>query len=307
MTVTGLPPTRVRHRYAPRTAPPGELDGRPWAYTTRVFQALRHSFRVRAFDRDTGLYLEEVYADLPFGDPDAPAYSLIDRGPGERGERRYAVYWDNERVELTSSMKRGLGLLMWHVNQSAVRSTVASYVVLHAAAAERDGVTVVLPAAMEAGKTTTVAGLLRAGFSYVTDEAVAVDPVSLEVLPFHKPLSVDAGSWSVLADLRPREPERVLSQWQVPPRSVAPVVGHVVPRLIVAPQYEAGAVTELLPVSRAEMLVHLAGCTFEFGADPARNLAVLSRVAAGAGCYRLVIGDLDRAVEQIQALTDDVR
>jgi hypothetical protein len=266
---------------------------------------LRHSFRVRLYDAELGRYVEEVYAALPEGRPDARCYSLIDRGPGERGARRYALYWDDERVELTNTLQRGLALLLWHVNQEAVRATVGSHVVLHAAGAERDGVTVLLPAAMEAGKTTTVAGLLRAGFRYLTDEAVALDPDTLAALPFHKPLSIDAGSWEVLADLRPDDPERVLAQWQVAPTSVAPLCSDVVPRVIVAPQYVAGASTELLPITRGAMLAHLAGCCFAFADQPRRNLDVLARLVAAADCRRLVVGDLDRAVDLIKELVEE--
>lgn len=293
--------------HAPRRTPARELERRPWACTTRSFRALDHSFRVRVFDTDVGRFIEEVYGALPTGDAGAPAYSVIDRGPRKSGMRRYAIYWGEERVELTNTLERGLALLMWHVNQQAVLSAVTSRVVLHAAAAERDGVAVLLPGAMEAGKTTTVAGLLRAGFSYVTDEATALDPITLEVMAFHKPLSVDIGSWEVLEDLKPADADLGLAQWQVPPRSVGPLAADVVPRLIVAPQYTAGAVTELKSISKAEMLVHLAGCTFDFAVQPRRNLDVLGRLVTGAGCHRLTIGDLDSAVRLIEQLVADHR
>ncbi|MFN2538031.1 MAG: hypothetical protein ABR549_07750 [Mycobacteriales bacterium] len=303
MTSLPISEAPARQRPAPPMSPPGELAGWPWAATTRPFTALQHSFRVRVYDAELASYLEQVYRTLPAGAAEVSEYSVIDRG---EGEGRYAVYCNDERVELTASRERAMAILMWHVNQEAVRSTVDSHVVLHAAAAERDGITVLLPAAMEAGKTTTVAGLLRAGFGYVTDEAVALDPLTLAAMPFHKPLSIDAGSWSVLPDLMPTAyQELVLGQWQVPADSITTLVGGVVPRLVVAPEYVPEAVTALEPITRGAMLAHLATCTFQFAAAPERNLQVLARLVQGAGCYRLRIGDLDSAVRLITDLVKE--
>ena len=42
---------------------------------------------------------------------------------------------------------------------------------------------VAFPASMNSGKSTLVAALVRAGYAYVTDETVAVDPTTLAVTP----------------------------------------------------------------------------------------------------------------------------
>ena len=44
---------------------------------------------------------------------------------------------------------------------------------------------------MESGKTTLTAGLVRAGFDYLSDEAVAFDWDTLDIVPYAKPLSID--------------------------------------------------------------------------------------------------------------------
>jgi hypothetical protein len=178
----------------------------------------------------------------------------------------------------------------------------------HAGGVELDGIGFVFPAHMESGKTTLTTGLVRAGFSYLTDEAVAFDPATGLIEPFPKPLSIDQGSHHLFPELAPapapgddRAPDL---QWQVPPDAIrADAVGRpCVARFIVFPRYDADASTELEALSRATTLMELATNTFEFR-DHARNsLEVLARVVEGARGFRLVVGDLDDACAVIADL-----
>jgi hypothetical protein len=177
--------------------------------------------------------------------------------------------------------------------------------VLHAAAATRGGVTVVLPADQECGKSTTVAGLLREGYEYVTDEAVAIDPESSRVAPFPKTLTLDPGSWSLFPECRPGWTSEASPQWHVPAewlgadrttRAVPP------PRLLVFPKYVAGSSTMSSPLSPAEAVREMARSTFEFRRHAERNLRTLAGVASRATSVRLRIGSLEEAVLTIEAL-----
>lgn len=278
----------------------------PWSHTTRTFAALGHTFRIRTTDTRLGAYLDDVLAGLSAPESVSPetTYSFVttDSEPWP-----YALWVNGERIGSSGSGAYILDYLFWHVNRHAIERT-PNLLLLHAAGVERDGVCVVLPAAMENGKTTLTAGLMRSGFRYYTDEAVAIDPQDLKVTPYAKPLSIDPGSWGVLADLEPDIDESVrplvVKQWQVPVTSIAAsgLAEPLIPRLIINPQYRAGAVTELRPVRRAEMLVMLMDLTFSFREDPARNMAVLGEVLARCDCYHLVVGDLETAC----ALVSDI-
>lgn len=298
-------PVAVERSYAPRTAAEGYLDSRDWSYCSPSYRALGHSFRIRSDDSEVGAYVDVVFHEFRVDEPAGVTYSLMDRRP--RRNAAYVLYADDTRIGIGRSRSRMLATLLWHVNQEVVRRTDSAFVQWHASAAVREGVCVVMPAPMESGKTTTVAGLLRHGYQYLTDETVAVDGRTLLVQPFPKALSVDRGSWSVLPELEPRL-RLVEDQWQVPPGSIrADVVAQPVrPRLIVAPRFQRGAATTLRPLRRAEALVLVAQSTFRFTEDPARNLDVSARVVAGCDCYELVIGDLDLAVELIDGLVTQV-
>jgi hypothetical protein len=158
---------------------------------------------------------------------------------------------------------------------------------------------------MEPGKTTLTAGLLRAGFGYLTDEAIAIDPASLVITPFPKPLSVDAGSWGVLADLEPEVDDAVApylrEQWHVSATDVpAGRLGRPgAPAVVITPHYEPDGETRLTEVGRAEMLRRLMGLTFGFRSDARRATEVLARVLGGAACYDLAVHGLDDACDAV--------
>ncbi|HVE63502.1 MAG TPA: hypothetical protein VNB94_06855 [Mycobacteriales bacterium] len=283
-----------------------DLDGRDWAHVSRTFQALRFDFAVRTDSVEVGRQLETVFGGFAPATGAGTTYSLIDEG--ESIQHRYRIYCDDTLLSQATTLSWSIAVLLQNVNQQVISRSSADLVLLHAAGAERNGVGVVLPAPMECGKTTTVSGLLRRGFRYLTDEAVAIDPATLLVQPFPKALSIDRGSWPVLPDFEPPPPRLVLDQWQVPPSAIRPdlVSGPVLPRLFVLPRYQAGVRTALEPLSRAKTLMALVECTFEFPGQPRRNLETLGRVLAGCDCYRLDIGNLDQAVDLISGLVDDV-
>ena len=307
------------------SGPTGEFDlgdrpPPPAPYVTRALRGLEHAFEVATNDIAVRDFLDQILVDLGDAGRDDGSRGDGSRGDGSQGgraryelavlsESRYVVRYQDRVVVVTGRLDRALSVLLWHINAEVVRRTTARNLVVHAAAAARDGATVLLPAAPESGKTTTVAGLVAsAGFGYLSDEAVMIDGATLIPHPYPKPLSIDRGSWDVLAGLRPSHHDVVTGQWQVPASAIRPdAVASAAPiRFVVEPAYDSAADTRLEQVSRAAMLVRLADSTFNFQEAPQSNLAVLARVLDRADCYRLPISDLDEGVRLIRRLFDDV-
>lgn len=280
------------------------LDSVDWPYTTSTRRALRFEFGVRVMDPVLGSYLDEVLVAVVHDGRPRHMYSLVDRGPGRV---RFPLYLDGEHVATLGTPGLALNYLLWHINQEVVRHTT-DLVLFHASAVERDGAALVFPAPMESGKTTLAAGLVRTGFRYLTDEAVAIDPLTLLVQPYPKALSIDPGSWEVLADLRPEVSDDLLpyigSQWQVPPGAIRPdaVAPPSVARFVIAPRYVRGAVTSLEPVSRAEAMSVLAENSFNLAEMGVGAFAALGQVVRGCRGYRLTIGELGEACRLISQL-----
>ena len=81
------------------------------------------------------------------------------------------------------------------VNQTAVTET--RLLAFHAAVVTRHGSALVVPARSGAGKSTLTACLLRQGWSYVSDEALAVDWQSGRLAAYPRPMALSP--WSCAA------------------------------------------------------------------------------------------------------------
>lgn len=283
----------------PLTIPEPELDALPWAHVTGRFRALDHDFAVRTTDPFMGRYVDGALAPLSAPGQAQRLYSVV---ADTKRDPPFALYLSGQRKLHAADAELMARLLLWHVNQEAVRTTT-SHLLVHAAVAEHEGTAILLPAPQESGKSTLVAGLVRAGLGYLTDETAAVDTGSLEVRPYPRSIALDPGSWPLLPDLRPRAGAGLArfsaSQWAVDPRAIRAdaIASPCVPGLVVTPRFEPGAVTRLEPISRADAVMALAEQAFNLDLHGRPGLEALGAIARRSSCYRLVMGDLDRAVE----------
>ena len=280
------------------------LEQIEWAHTSRTFQALGHRFAFRSTDPEMGRFVDELYGSCAIPGEPATWYSIVHSISGTR-----ELYVDGERLVGMDRASRLVRYITWHVNHEVIKRT-SDLVLLHAAAAAQNGVGVILPGVPEAGKTTLVAGLVRSGFQYLTDEAAAIDPATLEIEPYPKPLTIDQGSWPVLSDLAPAGAGEADGyhgdQWHVRPQAIRldAISGRVSADLIIFPRFESGASTVLEPVRRPEVLIGLLRQTFRLHDRGRRNLETLAAVVRPATCYRLTSGDLDEACELVAGATD---
>jgi hypothetical protein len=203
-----------------------------------------------------------------------------------------------------------LSKFLWQVNSTAIQKTT-DVLLVHSAAASWKGQAVLLPASMESGKTTSVAGLVQAGFGYLTDEAAVLDPATSWVHPYPRPLSMDPGSVEALDGLARKLPPEfgwgTTVQYQIRPSYLrGRAIGRTCPvRFVVAPKYDPTRGTGLDPISRATALTELAQNSFNLHCFGPRGIAILGRAVEQADCYRLRIADLDQAVRLVTQLMED--
>ena len=203
--------------------------------------------------------------------------------------------------------KYPVGRLMWSINRRAVTES-PRLVRVHASVAERDGLAVVLPAAMEAGKTTLVTALVRDGFRYLSDEVAAIDPLTGEIVAYPKPLGLDPGSWRLFPDLAPESVAGIFDQqWLVNPDRIRPAATarRALPAVVVAPRYRSGAGGTPEPLPRSDGLRALVDQTFDFRRHPQRDLETLADLVRCVPCHRLEVDDLRRATSVIHTLVDE--
>lgn len=264
----------------------------------RSYRVLAYPLRIVA-SRRTGAFLHRFL--MPFQDdvgPGAPVYELR-REP--TAHKPWAMYLDGVSLHRGRTASRILEFALWDISTKAIASE-HGFLAVHAAAASWDGSGMVFPAPPESGKSTLVAGLTRAGCAYLTDEAALIDPASALVHPFPRSLwlarpSLDVVFGSDAARMR----WATGRQFHVRPNDLRPgAIGGPCPvRFVIAPRYEGGATTRLEPMARAEAVMTLARNAFHLERFGGAGIELLARVAVGASCYRLRIGDLDEAVRSV--------
>ncbi len=244
--------------------------------------------------------MHRTLADLSSTGP-ATLHYQVAAAPGPAGLLA-VVMRDGQRIDGPSPISDALVRLVADANVMAVASR-PDKLVLHAGAVSLGGCGLLLPGPSGAGKSTLTAALVSGGFAYLSDEAAAIDPDSLEIEPYPKPLSLAGASLALLG--HPAPPGDAGWHKQVVACSYlrSGAVGRPVPpRLLVFPSYQPGETSTLTPMSRAEAMMAVADSSFNFGDHGGEWMPLLHRLVAGCWCGRLTIGDLDEATELLTQL-----
>lgn len=223
-----------------------------------------------------------------------------------RGAHRLGLFRNGELVQPARSLGPLLDYLMWDVSSGAIAST--HYLAVHAAAASWEARGIVMPAHMDAGKTTLVGGLTRSGFAYLSDEAALIDPASGMLHPFARPLWMDPSSIEAVSSIDEAVPlthrTTMRSNYHLRPERLRPSsVGTACPvRYVIAPGYSPGSATDLVEINRAEGLMLLARNSFNLRNLKGAGVKTLTQAVGEARCYRLTVGDLSSAVRAVRDL-----
>ena len=154
------------------------------------------------------------------------------------------------------------------------------------------------------GKTTLTAALVAQGLAYVTDETVCLDPDTLAIEPFTKPLTVKPGSQQLLAHLAPPDDEvsEDSGNWQLPPQRLGgpDLPQELRPALIVFPdvQPEAKGV-QAIPVTPARAAFVLGEQSSAMWAIEPRPLASLASLVTSVPSFQVTYGNAFDAAPHI--------
>ena len=197
----------------------------------------------------------------------------------------------------------------WLLNVAAAEALGERFVLLHAGSVALRGRGMILPADAGSGKTTLVAGLMAAGFRYLSDDVAVIGGSRGALFPFVKSLFVKAGSREVLAPLFPElaatPPHRRASgerAWYLHPRVGSWPSGPVPIRYVVCPEFVRGAETALTPIARGDAMIKLLEQSFNVQRRGVDAVSLLAEVVRSADCYALVLGDLAAAVHLLRRL-----
>ena len=277
-----------------------------WVYRSPCYRALNLRFGVRCTDPDAGAYLDHVLSGLR-SDQDQPEVWYSIGRSDVKPERPYSLFFGSELIAQTHSEAFAIETLLWHLNATTIERA-DPYVVLHAGGVSLDNAGIIISGPSGAGKTTLTAALVCAGFSYLTDEALAIDPTTGLLQPYPKALTIQRGSWELLPDLRPPPSDLSPRTWHVAPEDIRPnaVAGPATPTVVLLPIRErlgkGGDAAGMAEVKRSEAALQLVQHRFGLSSSATQALPVLADVLARCACFRLSTIDLGRAVQSVREL-----
>jgi HprK-related kinase A len=203
-----------------------------------------------------------------------------------------------------------LAVLEWGLNLViALRSH--SLLMLHAAAVERFGGVLLLPALPGHGKTTLCAGLVHRGWRLFSDEFGLVRPAACDLLPLPRPMPLKNESIEIIrafapdAEIGPLIPNTrkgTIAHVKPPAASVRAAETAAKPRWIVFPRWEAGAAFDLTELAKMEAFMLLATNAFNYEMLGESAFNAVCALVEGARVFGLVYSDLAEAVERLTAL-----
>jgi HprK-related kinase A len=270
------------------------VSGDHWAHHTPSLNGLSYRFAVRTDDERLGFHLDSLLAGLRGPGPVDHWYSMTSAAGGS-----FDVTRDGEPVATAQRPGDAVGWLVWDVNRCTADASGA-HLLFHAAGVEANGAGVVLPAASGSGKSTLAAALSAAGLGYLSDELVALELSSGQLVPYAKPITIKAGSVAALQAIGAGPANA--DAWVVGDEHYLPVgdaAGRVGPscdpRYVVVPRYEEGGTTALAPLSASEAFVALAVNAVNFKQHGSAGVDALGSLVARCECLALAVSDLAEA------------
>jgi len=216
---------------------------------------------------------------------------------------RHSLWRDGRLLILTEE----LGLVMGALSQALLeemRGSTDWLALIHGGAVSLRGRAVGIAAPSGSGKSTLLAALVAKGFDYLADDLLAIAAPGGEVVPWLTPLSIKAGSWDVLAELRPELVEAPVYRTKgIDARLLLPsATAEPAPLCaLVFPRFEPGAATRLHRLAPHEALLRLLGDRIWLGHPLEEStvrafVAWLGRIPALALSYSC-LGEAVAAVE----------
>ncbi len=302
---------------------PGTLDA-------LAAEGIHRRFRETGVALVTGPFVSEVRATVPrFVDDfcllyaDYPVHEKADfadfhvsvepiRGPRGWFRSLAVVRLDDRSPFPPLSADQALPMFEWGLNWAIV-NTAYQYLIIHAAAIERNGRAAILPAPPGSGKSTLCAGLVHRGWRLLSDEQALVSLDEPAITALARPVSLKNESIDVIRTFAEEAVigcevsetnKGTVALMKAPRDSVLRKSEPARPAWVIFPRYAAGSAAQLTPRSKADTFLHIGNNAFNYSIHGTRGFDALARVIDGCDCYDFAYGDLDEAVEVFAALAD---
>lgn len=241
--------------------------------------------------------------------------SVNPSGRFRRWLRRQAMFsFDGMQPCKPLPRDQALPLLEWGFNW-CVTTQAHQYLILHAAAVEKNGLAAILPAPPGSGKSTLTAGLVLSGWRLLSDELTLVDRKSGLIQALPRPLSLKNQSIELIRQLDPdiyisratRDTNGTVAHMRPPRDSVLRQHETARPGWVIFPTWRPGAPASLTARPPAQSFMQLAQNAFNYRQLGADSFRVGTALIGQAACYDFHYSRLDDAVATFDRLAERAR
>jgi HprK-related kinase A len=186
------------------------------------------------------------------------------------------------------------------------------YLIIHAAAVERQGRAALLPAPPGSGKSTLCAALVNRGWRLLTDELTLIATDSRTIVPLARPVSLKNESINVIKNFAPKavfgpvSPNTIkgtIAHMKPPPESVVRVHEDCSAAWLIVPSYRFGAATSVSEITKGEAFMRVAESGVNYMMLGRIGFEVVSALIDEMVCCRFEYSDLNEAVQRFDELT----
>lgn len=164
-------------------------------------------------------------------------------------------------------------MLEWGMNW-VISSTAHQFLIIHAAALEKDGKAIIISATPGSGKSTLCAYLVSRGWRLLSDELALIDPVSLKVHGLARPMNMKNSSIELMkryfdpscfSKVAEDTHKGTVCLLKAPESSAKQVHIPATPALFVFIKYQPDESCYVEPIGKAKALVEIISNAFNFG------------------------------------------
>ena len=282
----------------------GRLSGPGLGIRTGAF-----NLRIRSDAPSVLAGVRVLYEDYPV--LDTHAFCDYSVGIGRRsGIRRWIrpqveFTYDHQSVYEPMPLDHAMPLVEWALNW-CIGANSHQYLVMHAAAIEREGCAVILPAPPGSGKSTLCAALVCRGWRLLSDELALLSLESGELHALARPISLKNQSIdliqkyaqeSVFSTRTHATAKGTVAHMRAPREAVRRVDEPARPAWVVFPRFIPGAPPSLVPRAKADALLQLSRNTFNSGIVGREGFHALADLVTASDCHDFSYSQLDDAVK----------
>ncbi len=275
------------------------------------------SARLKSSCASVGVHLHDVYRDYRFVKFDHQLHDqFLDVRPPNllRDLMKKQIIPDPGFQFPAVPLPASMGALAFEMGLNiSVALKTYNRLILHAGAVANDKGGVIISAASGGGKSTLTALLMQEGFRLLSDEFGIIELNDHTLLPYPRPVSLKNASIDVIREVAGDEwisavikdgPKGDIAYRRARSDDIARAYETAVPRLIIFPKFEKGAVAAISKVASADTVMRLIASSTNYQIIGKDAFRAVNHIAKQAQAYEVTYGSSADALSLFRTIAE---